>query len=92
MNRRTAIINANGYRTEFKYDLAGRLIETKDANGHTVTNTYDALGRLTQVTSEEGRVVQTQFDANGNPTHSIDANAVASGTHPRNNQNASIYR
>jgi YD repeat-containing protein len=92
MNRRTAIINANGYRTEFKYDLAGRLIETKDANGHTVTNTFDALGRLTQVTSEEGRIVQTQFDANGNPTHSIDANAVANGLHPRNNQNASIYR
>ncbi|RLP52930.1 MAG: hypothetical protein D6160_18130 [Ketobacter sp.] len=92
MGRRTAIIDANGYRTEFKYDLAGRLIETKDANGHKVTNTYDALGRLTQVTSEEGRVVQTQFDANGNPTHSIDANAVANGSHPRNDQNASIYR
>ncbi len=92
MNRQTAVIDANGRRTDMQYDLAGRLIATKDSNGHTRRNQYDALGRLIQTSSEQGRSSQIQYDANGNPTHSLDANAIANPQHPKNNQNASVYR
>lgn len=37
MNRQTAIIDANGRRTEMKYDLAGRLIKAIDGNGHRIS-------------------------------------------------------
>jgi len=92
MNRQNAIIDANGRRTEIKYDLAGRLIQAIDGNGHTVKNQYDALGRLTQTSTEQGRSSQVQYDANNNPTHSLDANMTANPLHPKNNQNASVYR
>ena len=68
------------------------MVEIKDANGSTITNTYDALSRLIQVSTTEGRSTQTQYDANGNATHTIDANATADASHPRNDQGASVYR
>ncbi len=92
LNRRSAEIDANGFRTEFEYDLAGRMISTTDPDGTKTQFEYDALGRQTKVISPLGIETEFQYDANGNRTHLIDANALASGTHPRNSQGASEFR
>jgi len=88
---RETVYDANGYRTQMKYDLAGNLISSTDANGNTSRFEYDALGRQTRTLTPLGFETQTRYDANNNVTHLSDANAVA-GLQPVNAQNASVYR
>ncbi len=79
MNRRTAVIDENGYRWETKYDLAGNPIATVDPTGRRTTNEYDASGQLTMVTDAAG-ITQFDYDGNGRLTETIDANAVLDPT------------
>ncbi len=93
MNRRTAIINANGYRSEFVYDLAGRMIATKDPSGNVTRFEYDVLGQQTKVITPLGYETQYVYDENGNVIQTIDANAIADPiNHPRNYQGVSESR
>lgn len=82
MNRKTAVINGNGQRTETKYDLAGNAIAVTNDNGETVTSKYDAIGRLTLFTNPLGYQTQYKYDANGNQTCLIDANGLSNATDP----------
>lgn len=78
MNRRTAVIDANGNRTTTAYNLRGEVVSVTNAMGETTSFQYDALGRKTQVTDPHGYVTKfTSYDANGNLLCMVDANAQA---------------
>ena len=91
MNRRTAVIDANGYRTVTTYDLAGHPVAVTNPNGKTTRTNYDALGRITQVTTPLGYLTQFGVDANNNVTSIIDANAQA-GLQPKNSNGHTVTR
>ena len=85
MNRRTAVIDATGYRTETKYSLRGDVVAVTNANDETVRFEYDALGRKTAAIDPLGYRSEFQYDENGNLVCTIDANAQA-GLQPKNAQ------
>ncbi len=91
LNRQTAIIDGNGFRTEKTYDLGGNLVAIKNPNGEITKFSYDALGRQTQITTPLNLQTQMSYDANGNITGVLDANAIANGSWPRNSQSKTIY-
>jgi YD repeat-containing protein len=49
MNRKTAVIDATGYRTETLLTLRGDVVGIKNANAEKTTFEVDALGRKTAV-------------------------------------------
>jgi YD repeat-containing protein len=82
MNRKSAVINGNGQRTETQYDLSGHTVNVTNANGEITKTVYDAVGRLTSITNPLGYQTQYKYDANGNQTCVIDANGLSLVTDP----------
>ncbi|WP_228488065.1 RHS repeat domain-containing protein [Rhodocyclus gracilis] len=91
MNRRTAVTDATGYRTETAYTLRGDVIGITNANDEKVTFEIDALGRKTAAIDAKGYRSEFAYDENGNLTCSIDANAQA-GLQPKNSFGCSESR
>jgi RHS repeat-associated protein len=91
MNRRTAVVDANGYRTETVYDLAGHPIKNINPIQKFVITEYDQLGHVTKVTDPLSYETKFEYDGNGNVKKVIDANAVA-GLQPKNTFNATLYK
>lgn len=92
MNRQTASIDGNGFRTEQSYDLGGNLLSIRNPNGETMRFEYDKLGRQTKIVTPLGFRTELSYDANGNTTGVLDANANADTNWPRNSQSKSVYR
>ncbi len=59
----TAIIDAKGNRTEFEYDLLGRLTKESDSLGKIISYAYDSKGNLTIKTDSKGDVINYAYDA-----------------------------
>jgi RHS repeat-associated protein len=56
----------NGQTTEYSYDAAGRVIQTKDlTTGATATKTYSVGGQLLTETDQFGRTTRYTYDRNG---------------------------
>jgi RHS repeat-associated protein len=49
----------------FRYDAAGRVVETEDAIAHVTKTQYDAEGRAVAVTDARGFVTKTRYDRAG---------------------------
>ncbi|MDP1615210.1 MAG: RHS repeat domain-containing protein, partial [Methylococcales bacterium] len=77
MKRRTAVIDATGYRTDTTLTLRGDVIAMANANNETVQFEIDALGRKTAAIDAKGYRSIFTYDANNNLTCTIDANAQA---------------
>jgi len=61
----TAVIDANGNRTSYKYDFLGRLIEEKDPLGNLISYAYDSKGNLISKTDANGNKINYAYDALG---------------------------
>lgn len=70
----TAVIDALGQRTEFKYSQRGNKISQTDANGNTTSWTYDALNRVSSKKLPEGQVESYTYDPVGNLKTKTDFN------------------
>ena len=90
-NRRTAVIDASGYRTETQYSLRGDVLSVTNANNETIQFENDALGRKTAAIDSKNYRSEYQYDANGNLTCAIDANAQAN-LQPKNLQGCTESR
>lgn len=72
LNRVTARIDAEGYRTEFIYDAAGNRLQTRqfrDLSGSDVAvihKYYDAMDHEIAMVTAEGYLVESEYDAMGN--------------------------
>lgn len=73
MGRELAITNANGHRTQFTYDAAGRRTHTVAPDGTTRQEAYDAAGRRTAVIDASGQRTSFEYDAEGRLTAVVDA-------------------
>ncbi len=62
--RRTATVDAEGHRTEYRHDAAGRLIETIREVAST-TLEYDRAGRKTNEIDAQGRRTECAYDTLG---------------------------
>src|SRR5207302_7642321 len=65
LNRRTAVIDPDGRRTSFTYDLRGRLVTTTYADGTTDIVTYgynDLAGMIVEKTDRTGIVTDLIYD------------------------------
>lgn len=65
-DNQTAMIDANGHRTEMEYDALNRLVLERDAEGNVSRSEYDAFGNKTKVTDPLGRVSRFYFDQSDN--------------------------
>jgi YD repeat-containing protein len=74
VTHKTAVIDANGRRSQTVYNERGNVVSVANANDEIVKSQYDALGRLTKLTDNLGFFTQYKYDANGNQTCIIDAN------------------
>jgi RHS repeat-associated protein len=59
------MVDAEGHRTEYVYDDAGRLTSTRFHDGSTASVAYDALGRKTTEIDPDGRRTEYGYDALG---------------------------
>ncbi|MET4025769.1 YD repeat-containing protein, partial [Marinobacter sp. MBR-99] len=72
LNRLTARIDGEGYRTEFRHDAAGNVIETIEFRNQSGTETsvsrsyFDAMDREVAYVSPEGYLSTTRYDNAGN--------------------------
>jgi RHS repeat-associated protein len=61
------------WRTEFRYDLNGQVIEAKDSQGNTKRMTYDSLKRMTLLEDPDRGRTHFSYDDASNLRESIDA-------------------
>ncbi len=66
--RVSAVISADGVRTEFTYNFFGELETVTDAAGAQTSYDYDAAGRNTRVSQHNGSFTDTTYDLAGRPT------------------------
>jgi RHS repeat-associated protein len=59
-----ALTDALNHSTQYKYDLAGRLIKETDPLGKEIHYTYDGKGNLITKTKADGKAVIYAYDAN----------------------------
>ena len=64
-SNRTAVVDANGNRTEYTRDKENRLIKTRFADGRESTITRDAVGQETAKTDPSGLTTQFTYDGLG---------------------------
>ena len=64
--RLTAVVEANGARTEYTYDGTGNLTGILDAEGRSWSRAYDDLGRLASETDPLGHETGYTYDPLGN--------------------------
>jgi RHS repeat-associated protein len=69
-NRRTAVVDPNGLRTETTYDAVGRVVELRQegaspAEDLVTAHTYNAFGDLVRTTLPRGNVVEYAYDPAG---------------------------
>ena len=75
----TAIIDPNGNRTEFKYDVFNRVVTTTDAllgQSHVV---YDVAGQMVAAIDALGRAAYSLYDNRGRVVKSVSADPDGSG-------------
>jgi RHS repeat-associated protein len=61
----TALTDANGNSTGYRYDLAGKLVNETDPLGNTTGYGYDAKGTLTSKTDGNGNTIKYTYDGSG---------------------------
>ena len=83
-NRQVAVIDANGYRSETVYDLAGRVVAERNPAGETVRYGYDKLDRRVTVTDPLGQVTRFTYDVVGRQLTM--RNALAEGDATKRNR------
>lgn len=77
LNRMTARVDGEGYRTEFRHDAAGNVIETIEFRNQSGTETsvsrsyFDAMDREVAYVSPEGYLSTTRYDDAGNRVEQI---------------------
>jgi RHS repeat-associated protein len=71
--RRTARVDANGRRTEYLYNDAGRLVRTLYPDGTSQESVYDSLGRVIESTDEAEHRTLREYDALGRLAAVVDA-------------------
>jgi RHS repeat-associated protein len=68
LGRRTASIDQNGKRTEYRYDALGRLTGVKDALNNWTEYGYNEIGNLITQTDAETHTTQYEYDRLGRRT------------------------
>jgi YD repeat-containing protein len=60
--RRSAVIDAEGGRTEFTYDTSGKMLSLKDPVGNVTSYVYDDLGRMLEETNALGKTRKFEYE------------------------------
>ncbi len=69
--RLTAVIDADGKRTEFGHDINGRFERVIDRGGGTNTYVYDLRGNVTFITNALGVITRMQYDDKNQKTNEV---------------------
>jgi RHS repeat-associated protein len=69
------------YTSEFTYDDASNLLNSKSPSGATSSYTYDKLNQLIKVTDPSGVVTSLGYDRSGRPATTADAEGRTQRTH-----------
>ena len=72
--RLTAIVDSEGNRTEYDYDIGGRSQVVKDRLGNSTVYVYDDNGNVLQQTDANGNTTKNTYDESGNLLTKTDAN------------------
>ena len=67
----TAVVDADGNRTEFSHDANNKMERVIDRLGHTNTYVYDLHGNVTAITNALNQVMTMAYDANNNKTNDV---------------------
>lgn len=104
MSRTTTVTTPRGYGWDYRYDLAGRLVEIEDPDGNSAMTAWDANRNPIQVTDRKGNTTTFTYDAQGNlltmtdPLGNVTSwayepnfNWISASTDPSGNTWASAY-
>ena len=69
--RLTAVVDADGNRTEFDHSTTNRMERVIDRLGHTNTFAYDPRGNITAKTNALGGITLAAYDDNNNKTNEV---------------------
>lgn len=69
--RLTAVVDADGKRTEFEHLTSGNLERVIDRNGHTNVFVYDSRGNVTATTNAVGQITTMRYDEFNQKTNEV---------------------
>lgn len=58
-----SVVNPEGYKSEYEYDLCGRITACKDAEGYWTRCSYRKDGTEEKISFQDGRTIKYQYDA-----------------------------